>query len=134
MLVSKGNFVKQFYGVRNGFHSRKIRHQKKFDAIKARLLERYTVEQIIAAMEGGRGSPFHMGQSDPGIVYDDLTLICRNGAKLKFFINLKARPSQTEKDCSYCSNARRVTVNDWNAPCPKCRPQEARSFWKARGR
>lgn len=39
-----------------------------------------------------------------------------------------------DADCSYCSNERRVTVNDFRPPCPQCRPAEEKAFWKARGR
>jgi hypothetical protein len=55
--------------------------------IKARLKEGYTVDQIKQAIDGCARSPYHMGQNDQGTVYDDLTLICRNGSKIEWFIN-----------------------------------------------
>lgn len=39
-----------------------------------------------------------------------------------------------DAECAHCRNSRRVTVNDYSAPCPKCRPAEERAFWKVRGR
>lgn len=57
-------------------------------AVKARLREGYTVEQICAAIDGCRASPFHCGENERGQRYDDLTLICRNGSKLESFIAL----------------------------------------------
>ena len=44
-----------------------------------------TVEQIKAAIDGCRASAFHMGENDAGKKHDDLTLICRSGAKLDWF-------------------------------------------------
>jgi len=54
--------------------------------IKARLQEGYTKEQIIRAIKGCASSPYHMGDNEQGTVYDDLTLICRNGSKLEGFM------------------------------------------------
>lgn len=62
--------------------------------IRARLKEGYTVEQIIAAIDGCRNSKFHLGDNDNGTVYADLTLICRNGAKLEWFISLATRKAK----------------------------------------
>lgn len=67
-------------------------------AIAARLREGYTVDQVKAAIDGCRRSPFHQGQNDVGAVYDDLTLICRNGAKLEQFIALNKRPKNRTFD------------------------------------
>jgi hypothetical protein len=55
-------------------------------AIAGRLREGYSVAEIKSAIDGCRISPFHMGENDAGNVYNDLTLICRNGAKLEQFI------------------------------------------------
>ena len=55
--------------------------------IKSRLSEGYTPQQICQAIDGCASSTYHMGQNDQGTVYDDLTLICRNGSKLEWFIN-----------------------------------------------
>lgn len=60
--------------------------------IAARLREGYTVEQIMSAIDGCKASPFHQGRNEYSAVYDDLTLICRDGSKLEYFINLNTRP------------------------------------------
>lgn len=116
-------------------------------AIAARLKEGYTVEQITAAIDGCRRSKFHMGENDSGIVYDDLTLICRNGAKLEFFISLGTRKARnldriaTNEDtvstdtvrsssvrCSTCGDLGMIDSQPKNPnfvparwqPCPDC--------------
>lgn len=55
--------------------------------IRARLKEKYSVEDIKQAIDGCASSPFHMGQNDKGTVYDDIELICRSGEKLESFIS-----------------------------------------------
>lgn len=55
-------------------------------AVAARLRDGYTVEQIKRAIDGCARSPFHRGENDRQQRYDDLTLICRNGAKLESFL------------------------------------------------
>lgn len=57
-------------------------------AVAARLREGYSVDEIKNAILGCNSSDFHMGANDAGTVYDDLTMICRNGAKLEFYIGL----------------------------------------------
>ena len=51
-------------------------------AIRARLAQKYTEQDIVTAIDGCASSEFHAGK------YDDLTLICRNGEKLERFIEL----------------------------------------------
>ena len=65
-------------------------------AIRARLKEGYTFDQITQAIDGCRASPFHRGQNERSQAYDDLTLICRNGSKLESFINVAATPKKKE--------------------------------------
>lgn len=67
--------------------------------IQARLKEGYSAEEIRQAIDGCAKSPHHMGQNDTGTVYDDLTLICRSGEKLEYFINniAKVTPSENGK-------------------------------------
>ena len=64
---------------------------KRDKAIKARLKEGYTVEQIKAAIDGCRNDPFSMGQNDRQKPFNDITLICRDGEKLEFFIGEKVQ-------------------------------------------
>lgn len=60
-------------------------------AIRARLREGYSVQQLIQAIDGCKNSPHHQGENDRGIIYDDLTLICRNGSKVEQFIGYLER-------------------------------------------
>lgn len=57
--------------------------------IQARLRDGYTEEQIKQAIDGCRASSWHMGENPNGKQYNDLELICRNGAKLESFMAAK---------------------------------------------
>lgn len=112
-------------------------------AIAGRLREGYSVADIKSAIDGCRISPFHMGENDAGNIYNDLTLICRNGAKLEQFIGfLEKRPrkpsygNDPDADCDRCNNERRTYYNfDFPShPCPKCRPLQNRAWLKERGK
>jgi len=59
---------------------------KRDKAIKARLKEGYTVEQIKQAIDGCRNDPFSMGQNDRQKPFNDIELICRTGEKLESFM------------------------------------------------
>lgn len=54
-------------------------------AVKARLKDGYTVEQIKQAIKGCSLTPHNMGQNDNGKLYDCLSLICRSGEHLERF-------------------------------------------------
>lgn len=58
--------------------------------IQARLKDGYTVDHIKQAIDGCARSDFHMARDGKNkTVYDDLTLICRNGSSLeKFALNV----------------------------------------------
>lgn len=60
---------------------------KRDKAIKARLKDGYTVEQLCKAVDGCKLSPHHMGQNDSRTVYDDIELICRDGPHVDKFIS-----------------------------------------------
>ena len=60
-------------------------NNKRTKAIKARLAEGYTVEQIKDAIVGCSMTPHNMGKNDNGKKYDDLELICRNGSNVERF-------------------------------------------------
>lgn len=64
--------------------------------IEARLKEGYSIDDIKQAIDGCANSGHHMGQNDTGTVYDDLTLICRNGEKVEWFKNniAKVKPNE----------------------------------------
>lgn len=56
--------------------------------VLARLREGYSVAQLKRAIAGCAASPHHMGKNDRKQRYDDLTLICRDGAKVEWFIGI----------------------------------------------
>lgn len=56
--------------------------------IKARLAEKFTVEDLKLAIEGCRGSPFHQGDNERGEIYDSIDLIFRNAEKTEQFIRI----------------------------------------------
>ena len=59
---------------------------KRARAIRARLKDGYTVEQLKQAVDGCRASPHHRGQNATGTVYDDLELICRDDVHVEQFM------------------------------------------------
>lgn len=61
---------------------------KRQKAIKARLSDGYSVGELCEAVDGCCLSPHHMGQNDTRTVYDDIELICRDGARVDKFIKL----------------------------------------------
>lgn len=60
---------------------------KREKAIKGRLKDGYTVEQIKKAIENCRADPFSMGKNDRQKPFNDIELICRSGEKLEGFID-----------------------------------------------
>lgn len=64
--------------------------EKRAKAIGRRLADGYTVAELRQAVDGCRNSPHHMGQNDQRAVYDDVELICRDGAHVDKFIKLAA--------------------------------------------
>ena len=71
---------------------------KRDKAIKARLKEGYTVEQIKAAIDGCRADPFSMGQNDRQKPFNDIELICRTGEKLESFLSGKVSAKGAQRD------------------------------------
>lgn len=59
---------------------------KREKAVRGRLREGYTVEQLKLAIDGCRLSPFHQGVNDRQKVFDDLELICRDGEHVEQFL------------------------------------------------
>ena len=62
-----------------------ILNAKRDKAVKARLKEGYTVDQIKLAIVGCSMTPHNMGQNDNGKKYNDLELICRDGTNVERF-------------------------------------------------
>jgi len=57
------------------------------DKIEARLKEGYSVEDCKKAIDGCRGSDFHMGKNERNTQYNDIELIFRNGTKFEQFVS-----------------------------------------------
>lgn len=70
------------------------RKSKRFRTIAGRLRDGYTAEQLCAAVDGIRNSPHHMGDNDRHEVYDDIELICRDGAHVDKFIRFSSGNSE----------------------------------------
>lgn len=66
--------------------SNTIFNQKRKSAVKARLKEGYSEDQIKDAIDGCSKTPHNMGQNDQNKKFDDLELICRNGCNVDRFI------------------------------------------------
>lgn len=63
--------------------------------VKARLRDGYTVEQIRTAIRGAAAEAF---EDERGHRFDDLELICRNGAKLEQFIARGGGTMEADED------------------------------------
>jgi hypothetical protein len=79
--------------------------------VQARLNEGYTIDEILAAIEGVRQSSFHQGVNDSGTRYDDLTVICRDGSQVERFAALTEESDPTApsvvtrlRGCELCDN------------------------------
>lgn len=57
------------------------------------MLKLYTPEQLIAAVDGCKASPWNMGANDRSEVYDDLALICRDGEHVERFMRIAGNGS-----------------------------------------
>jgi hypothetical protein len=76
------------------------------------LKDGYSEDDIITAITSCAKSPYHMGQNDNGTIYDDLTLICRNGEKLEGFINNADRsPIKQQTKQQSISDRNRESMN-----------------------
>lgn len=68
---------------------------KREKAVKGRLLNGYSIDQLKQAVDGCKNSPHHMGENDRHTVYDDIELICRDAAHVDKFIKLaSANPAK----------------------------------------
>lgn len=67
-------------------HPRAQLDAKRQKAIKGRLKDGYSVQDLCLAIDGCSRSAYHMGQNEGGTVFDDIELICRDGPKVDSFI------------------------------------------------
>ena len=78
--------------------------------IQARLREGYTPTQIRTAIDGAKRHPF---VNDAGKVYDEIDLICRNGAKVEDFIERARRPLVASNGNVHEIRPRTVSEQRW---------------------
>ena len=62
-----------------------ILNAKRISAIKARLKEGYSVDQICSAITGCANTPHNMGRNENSKLYNDIELICRTGVNVERF-------------------------------------------------
>ncbi|UOD28761.1 DUF1376 domain-containing protein [Massilia violaceinigra] len=67
-----------------GHHNAKL-DAKRVKAIKGRLKDGYSVEDLCRAVDGCKYDPFSQGANERQTVYDDIELICRDGPKVDKF-------------------------------------------------
>lgn len=72
-------------------HTRARLDAKRRQKIRQRLLDGYTAQDLIDAIDGCAASPFHTGQNESGSVYDDLELIARDAKHVDQFIRIKTK-------------------------------------------
>lgn len=75
------DFWKEFFG-----HPRAFFDEKRRKAVRARLREGYSVDDLILAVRGCKLTPHNMGQNDRQEIYDDIELICRDTSHVERFI------------------------------------------------
>lgn len=62
--------------------------QKRLKAIRDRIKDGYSLEDLTDAINGCFLSPFHQGENDRNTRYDDIELICRNASNVDKFISI----------------------------------------------
>ena len=67
------------------------RLDKPRQAAITRALNTYPLDDVLDAVRGWRHSPHHRGDNETGAVYNDLTLLLRNGEHIKKFRDLERR-------------------------------------------
>jgi len=78
-------------------HPKAVLDHKRSRAIKARLREGRTVEDLKQAIDGCALTPHNIGVNDRGQAYDDIELICRDAAHVERFIrNAQAPPTPNQ--------------------------------------
>jgi len=65
---------------------------KRKSKIEARLKEGRSIEEFKKAIDGCKGSKWHMGENDKNKVFDDIELICRDAVKFEGFLNPIPKP------------------------------------------
>lgn len=63
--------------------------------IKARMKDGYDLNDLIDAVRGWKRSPFHRGENERKVTYDDLTFLLRDGTHVEKFRNLERDKKST---------------------------------------
>lgn len=107
--------------------------------IRAAMKFGYSEADCIAAIDGCRSSPFHMGQNDRGTRYDALDLIFRNADQIDKFIAMAparagstARASAAGEPLTYAEKARHAAYRSACNRLGREKPDEAQ--WVALGK
>lgn len=79
----------------HGKHRRKLTPVRR-KLIRQRLQDGFTVNELKMAIDGCKASPFHQGDNNREMIYDDLSLILRNEEKVEKFIGYKENFDRTE--------------------------------------
>lgn len=85
-------------------HPKAILDAKRKKAIQARLREGYSISRLKEAITGVKRSKFHMGDNDRNTVFDDIELICRSGASVDKFAEMK--------EVIHERRSKRITIDD----------------------
>lgn len=67
-------------------HPKSVFDDKRRKAVRARLREGHSVDDLILAVRGCKLTPHNMGQNERQTVYDDIELICRDTTHVERFI------------------------------------------------
>lgn len=61
-------------------------------SIIRKALAAHPLEDVIAAVQGWKNSPWHSGKNDKGAVYNDIELLLRNAGKIEYFRDMWLNP------------------------------------------
>lgn len=91
-------------------HHRSRLDKKRRAKINAALDMGYTTDDLIRAIDGCRASPFHMGDNDRSVRYDELTLILRDAGHIDRFIRHAEQPASR---LGRSGNRTKAAANSW---------------------
>ncbi len=102
---------------------------KRKKAVKARLAQGYTVDDLCRAVDGCLATPFNRGVNEGGVVYDDLELICRSESHVdRFRQAAKAQPRRAFTN-GFDPNAGITTRPSETSPCAGCGKPAETTCW-----
>lgn len=92
--------------------------QKRLRAIRDRIKDGYSVEDLMDAINGCFLSPFHQGENDRNTRYDDIELICRNASNVDKFIAIYEEGQNR-------LSARETRNSQISTQAQRCSPEDA---------